>query len=238
MRVLPVVITALSLAAATGCSNDPQRVAGEARPAGALSTTVPAGATAPTAPSSLTAPSPTASTPTSASARPATTSPRPATTQHSRTAGQTSAIRRTDWPNVNLMGLDLMDLGDTRFRDGTASSGANHCTMLPGGARPAYAQFLTEEPANSPATEDALILIECGSDGMQQALVPVQLGHDQARNALGTIEADTPTGPDTRMTFISYTIEQGTIVTTVRKPDGTKETRRYRFDGGTRWVRS
>ena len=41
-----------------------------------------------------------------------------------------------------------------RFRNGKASSGAVNCTMLPGGARPAYAEFLTEEPANSPVTED------------------------------------------------------------------------------------
>ena len=109
--------------------------------------------------------------------------------------------------------------------------------MLPGGARPVYAEYLTEEPANSPATEDALILLECGSDGMDQALIPVGLGSGQARNAVGFIRADPPTGPGERMTFTAYAVERGTIVTTVRKPGGGTETRRYRFAGGTTWER-
>jgi hypothetical protein len=131
-----------------------------------------------------------------------------------------------------------MGFGDARFRDGEASSGANNCTMLPGGARPAYAEYLTEEPANSPVTEDALILIECGSDGLDQALVPVKLvagGTD--RFAVGFIRADRATGPGKRMTFTSYRVRDGEIVTTVRKADGKEETRRYRFGGGTRWDR-
>ena len=131
-----------------------------------------------------------------------------------------------------------MSLGDTVFRDGRASSGANNCTMLPGGVRPAYAEYLTEEPASSPVTEDALILIECGSDAMDQALVPVQVGFDQrTRHAVGFIKAYRPTGPGRRMTFLSYGVDRGEIVTTVRKADGTEETRRYRFAGGTSWER-
>lgn len=153
-------------------------------------------------------------------------------------ASQTSVIRTTDWPNVKLENLGFMSLGDLQFRNGRASSGANNCTMLPGGARPAYAEYLTEEPASAPVTEDALILIECGSDAMDQALVPVQLGFDQkTRHAVGFIKADRPTGPGKRMTFLSYGVDRGQIVTTVRKTDGTQETRRYRFAGGTTWER-
>ena len=80
-----------------------------------------------------------------------------------------------------LPAVAVMDLGDLRFRDGKASAEANNCTMLPGGARPAYAEFLTEEPAGNPVTEDALVLVECGSDGMDQALVPVKLGAEARR---------------------------------------------------------
>ena len=156
----------------------------------------------------------------------------------SAVAQRTSVIRTTDWPNVKLVGLDFMSLGDLQFRNGRASSGANNCTMLPGGAKPAYAEYLAEEPASAPVTEDALILIECGSDSMDQALVPVQLGFDQkTRQAVGFIKADRPTGPGKRMTFLSYGVEGRQIVTTVRKTDGTQETRRYRVAGGETWER-
>jgi hypothetical protein len=139
---------------------------------------------------------------------------------------------------VTLADLGFMELGDLEFRNGKASSGPNNCTMLPGGARPVYAEFLTEEPANSPVTEDALVLIECGSDGLDQALVPVQLGYDQkTRQASGFIKADIPSGPDRRMTFTSYRVEGRLIVTTVRKADGSRETRRYRSGGGGTWER-
>jgi hypothetical protein len=110
--------------------------------------------------------------------------------------------------------------------------------MLPGGARPAYAEYLAEEPAESPITEDALVLIECGSDGLDQVLVPVQLGFDQTtRQARGLVRADRPAGPDKRMTFLSYSVRDSVIVTTVRKTDGSRETRRYRFGGGQSWDR-
>ncbi|MBB3100937.1 hypothetical protein FHR83_008664 [Actinoplanes campanulatus] len=91
--------------------------------------------------------------------------------------------------------MTFMDFGDTRFRGGTASSGANNCTMLPGSAQPAYAEYLADEPADSPVTEDAVVLVECGSDGMDQALIPVKLAYDQkSRNAVGFIKADPPPG--------------------------------------------
>ena len=39
------------------------------------------------------------------------------------------------------------------------------CTILPGGAQPVYAEFVVEEPANEPSTEDALVLVELGNPG-------------------------------------------------------------------------
>ncbi len=230
MRALPLLITALSASILTGCASSPQNVAGEAGPAGAPSQT--AGATVTSSPAASVSTSPAASTPApSDTIRPVKSTPTPTRTP-------TSVIRKTDWANVTLGNLGFMGFGDTTFRNGKASSGANNCTMLPGGAKPAYAEYLTEEPANSPVTEDALILIECGSDGMDQALVPVKLGFDlKTRETLGFIRADRPTGPSNRMTFTSYTVEGQVIVTTVRKTDGSTETRRYRFGGGNTWER-
>jgi hypothetical protein len=201
------MITVVVVSILTGCTSRPENLEGDAGPAGAPSETATVSASA---------------------ASPTTSS----------TSDLSSGIRRTDWANVTLVNLSFMGLGDTTFRNGSASSGANNCTMLPGGAQPAYAEYLTEEPANSPVTEDALILIECGSDGMDQALVPVKLGYDQkAREAIGFIAADPPTGPNNRMMFTSYSVESQVIVTTVRKADGKTETRRYRFDGSDSWVR-
>ncbi|MGX6604987.1 hypothetical protein ACWKSP_23075 [Micromonosporaceae bacterium Da 78-11] len=231
MRKRTLAIAVFTLSGLAGCAAEPVNVAGDAGPAGAPSMSVTASTTPTTSPTVAT---PSAVTSTEPVAEPTrSVSPTP-------TSGRTSAIRRTDWPNTTLTGLTFMDFGTARFRDGTASSsGPVECTMLPGGARPAYAEYLAEEPANSPTTEDALILVECGSDGMDQALVPVQLSYDQkSRHTVGFIPADTPTGPNNRMTFTSYTVESGTIVTTVRKTDGSKEMRRYRFDGGTSWERA
>jgi len=213
------MIAAASVSTLVGCAAGPEQVAGRAGPAGVAPTTVSAPASASTGPVTE-----------------ATTTPR---TSASPVAERTSTIRKTDWSNVIIKNLDFLGLGDAHFRGGKASSGATTCTMLPGAARPAYAEYLTEEPANSPVTEDALVLIECGVDDMQQALVPVQLGFDRkSRNAVGLIEADIPTGPDHWMTFTSYTVQRGSIVTTVRTTDGGKETRRYRFAGGARWKRA
>jgi hypothetical protein len=142
---------------------------------------------------------------------------------------QNSEIRNTDWRNVTILGL--LDLGNVRFRNGVGGL----CRMLPGGAKPAYGHFINEEPASKPSTEDALVLVECGdSDPTDQALVPVQVDGAK-RIAVGAIEQDTPTGPGPRMTFVSYEIQSGgTIVTTVRMPDGKVETRRYAW-GGNGW---
>ena len=130
-----------------------------------------------------------------------------------------------------------MNVGDLQFRDGRATSGPTVCEMLPGAAQPVYADFLTEEPAIAPATEDALILIECGRDSVDQALIPVQLSFSQQHpGEYGFIRAD-PRTEEGRMTFLSYAVQNGAVVTTVRKADGTTERRRYLFDGGDTWAR-
>ncbi|MET0426616.1 MAG: hypothetical protein ABW046_22305 [Actinoplanes sp.] len=224
MRALPLILVALPLAALTACADPgPVSVAGEAGPAGSPSTRA---GTVPVTPSVTPG-----STPPSTPAAPSVTP------SSSRPAAGKGPIRDTGWADVTLAGL--WQYGKVTFKDGKAASGPDNCTMLPSGARPAYAEFLTEEPADSPVTEDALILIECGSDMQQQLLVPVKVGFNQkTREAIGFIRADAPKGPDNRMTFTSYTVQGETIVTTVRKTDGSKETRRYRFAGGTAWERT
>ena len=133
---------------------------------------------------------------------------------------------------------DLSRYGEIAFTHGKAAQGAENCNMLPGEARPHYADYLAEEPASSPATENALVLIDCGSDMQQQMLVPVQLGYDQkTRQAVGVIKADPPPRPGKSMTFTSYRVVKGVIVAEVRKADGSTETRRYRFGGGNTWDR-
>jgi hypothetical protein len=216
MRATLFVVAVLGLATATGCSSHVQRRDGDAAPAGSPSQT----------PSALpTATSP-ALTPT---ARPPSS---PSTVKTS--AGRQSGIRGTDWKNVTIRGL--LNLGDVTFHGGQAHLGYNNCTMLPNAAKPAYADFIAEEPADSPSTEDALVLVECGGDGLDQALIPVQMS-GTGRAAFGAIEADIPTRPDRRMTFTSYHLDRGTIVTTVKRADGGTEIRRYAGNGGSSWVR-
>jgi hypothetical protein len=226
MRAFSTVIAALGLCALTGCVASPTRLDGQASPAGITTPAVSAAPSTATAPPVATSPSP---------SRDGTPDPVPGRT------GTTSVIRGTDWPDVNLRGVSFLDLGDLRFRGGEVTAGTSRCVMLPGGARPAYGEYLTEEPADSPVTEDALVLVECGQEenangagGNErvQALVLVQLGHDQkTRNARGHIRADDA------MTFLSYRIDGEDIVTGVRTAGGRTENRRYRFAGGSTWER-
>ena len=240
MRVLPVAVAVLHLTALAGCATGPESVAGDAGPAGAPPEIASAAVATPSP--SLPAPDP-ASPPASAPSSQRTSSPAsPSASASASAAASASApppaktIRDTDWADVKL--ADLPQYGDLAFSGGKASKGANNCHMLPGGARPYYAEYLAEEPANSPVTEDALILIDCGSDMQQQMLVPVQLGYDRkTRQAVGFIKADPPPAADKSMTFTSYRVEKGVIVTEVRKADGSTETRRYRFGGGNSWDR-
>ncbi|MFF5172565.1 hypothetical protein ACFY3U_08030 [Micromonospora sp. NPDC000089] len=246
MRSLLLSTTALSLSLLTTCTTGPQNVTGDAGPAGVPVATV-SGPTASTpagpdasvgSPRQRGTGAPAGSSTAGTGAGPTAPTARPKPTGVP-SSSRTSVIRKTDWANMTLRSLSYMGFTDATFRDGRASAGANNCTMLPGGAQPVYAEYLTEEPASSPVTEDALILIECGSDAMEQALVPVQVGFDQrTRQARGLIVADPTPGPNRRMTFTSYRVEGGTIVTTVRKADGGSEVRRYRNDGGDTWTRS
>jgi hypothetical protein len=217
MRAFPTAIATVSLCALTGCMTSPQRLDGQASPAGIRSPAVSVRPSAAAAPPSAPA------APPASPSRAATSDPASGET------GTTSIIRRTDWANVSLRGVSFMDQGDLRFRDGTAKN----CSMLPGGAEPAYGEYLTEEPADSPVTEDALVLVECGAgDDRVQALVMVQIGYDRkTRNAGSFIQADDA------MTFLSYRIDGNDIITTLRKADGGTESRRYRFAGGTTWER-
>ena len=150
---------------------------------------------------------------------------------------QPGRIRGTDWRNAAVRGLKFcLEVVDdvVEFRNG--SNGLDiPCKILPGGASPVYAEFLVEEPANRPATEDALVLVELGNPdaARRQALVPVALGADgRTLIAWPAIEGDqsSPMG-DQVMTFTSYHVEQEVVVATVKTLDGTPETRRYRQAG-------
>ena len=156
----------------------------------------------------------------------------------------TDAIRDVDWREATVRDLDFCGVpdADVKFRDGTDGNDIP-CVILPGKARPAYADFLTEEPANAPKTEDALVLVELGNPGAarRQALVPVQLGHDgRTLNARPAIEGDEPSPAGDRvMTFTAYRVENDrTVTATVRTLAGRTETRRYRqADGTPTWER-
>jgi hypothetical protein len=159
----------------------------------------------------------------------------PATAGSGR-SGQSGQIRRTDWRNASIRGLEFCGEidGVVEFRNG--SNGADiPCRILPGAAPPVYAEFLVEEPANRPATEDALVLVELGNQdaARQQALVPVAMGADgRALIAWPVIKGDPPSpAGDKVMTFTAYRIEREIVVATVKRLDGTVETRRYRQNG-------
>lgn len=164
----------------------------------------------------------------------ATASP-PATPGSGR-SGQPGQIRQIDWSNASIQGLDFCGENDdvVKFRDGSNGNDIP-CVILPGAARPVYAEFLVEEPANRPATEDALVLVELGNQdaARQQALVPVAIGADgRTLIAWPVIKGDPPSPMgDKVMTFMAYRIEQYIVVATVKRLDGTVETRRYRQGG-------
>lgn len=197
----------------------------------------------PTAPeSSGPAPSSPATSATPAPESPSAAAPASAAAPVSEDASDD--IRDTDWRNATLRDLDFCGVpdADVKFRDGTDGNDIP-CVILPGGARPAYADFLTEEPADAPRTEDALVLVELGTQGAarRQALVPVQLGTGgRTLNARPAIEGDEPSpAGDKVMTFTAYRVEDDrTVTATVRTLAGRTETRRYRqADGTPTWER-
>ncbi len=219
-----VLTLSVLLVLVAGCTSEPDRVPGTAAPVGDASS----GPTRPAAPPSTTdRPSP----PPSATTRPAAGSSWTSST--SRPA--TDRIRRTDWADVTIRGLSFCgQSGDAaRFRNG--SNGFDiPCRILPGGATPVYADFLTEEPASAPATEDALVLVELGNPqaARRQALVPVQISADgRTWRARPVIVGDQPNATgDRAMTFESYRVDdaKNQVIATVKRLDGGTETRRYR----------
>ncbi|MET7704954.1 hypothetical protein [Micromonospora sp. NPDC005413] len=231
MRGKLLVGVVLSLTVATGCTSPIDRVGGDAAPAGS-----PSGGTSPPSPSATSGSGPSApATRESTTGTPATRTSGPGT--------QVSEIRRTDWRNAVIRNLGFCGESDgsVTFRNG--SNGFDvPCRILPGGARPVYAEFVVEEPANAPSTEDALVLVELGNPdaARQQALVPVQLSDNgRGRYAWPVIKGDAPSPAGDRvMTFVSYRVVGQDVQATVRKLDGGTETRRWRkADGSGNWER-
>ncbi len=190
--------------------------------------------TTPVAPPSPPSPPASASGPAAPPSTGAATPP-PSTPGSART-GRPSQIRQVDWRNASIQGLDFCGENDdvVQFRNGTNGNDIP-CVILPAGARPVYAEFLVEEPANRPATEDALVLVELGNQdaARRQALVPVAVAADgRALIAWPVIMGDEPSPMgDKVMTFTAYRVEQNVVVATVKRLDGTVETRRYRQGG-------
>ncbi|MEU7750369.1 hypothetical protein [Micromonospora sp. NPDC049171] len=223
MRGKLLVGVALSVTVGAGCTPSVDRVAGDAGPAGSA-----AGSASPSAPSA----------PTTASSGPGT----PTAGSTSGPAPQGGEIRQTDWPNAVIRKLGFCESDDSVvFRNG--SNGFDvPCRILPGGAQPVYGEFIVEEPANAPSTEDALVLVELGNPNAarRQALVPVQLSDNgRGRYAWPVIRGDQPgSGVDQVMTFVSYRLVGQNVEATVRTLDGGTETRRWRkADGSGNWER-
>lgn len=234
MRITVVLGVVLMLA--TACTVQPDRQPGLAAPVGDPSRPAVTATPTPTATPTATA---TAALPgkpgrdVGSSASPARTSA--GVTQDRSVSGRRPAeIRRTDWANVTVHDLSFCGESDpaVRFRGG--SNGLDiPCLMLPRGAKPVYAEFITEEPANAPSTEDALVLVELGNPdaARQQALVPIQIDFDgRTRNARSVIRGDRPSAAgDKAMTFTSYRVDDANhVIATVKTLDGKTETRRYR----------
>ncbi|KAB1928901.1 hypothetical protein [Micromonospora noduli] len=233
MRGNLLVGAMLTLTFVAGCTSPVKRVGGDAGPAGS-----PSASASPSASSAPATGSAGPSTPATRSATPGAPS-----TRTSRPAAPVSEIRRTNWPNAVIRGLKFCGESDDSvvFRNG--SNGLDiPCRILPNGARPVYAEFIGEEPANAPSTEDALVLVELGNPdaARRQALVPIQLSYDgRERYARPIILGDnsSPSG-DRVMTFVSYRVVGETVQATVRKLDGGTETRRWRMvDFAGNWER-
>ncbi|MGC4838147.1 hypothetical protein ACLQ3D_26945 [Micromonospora vinacea] len=234
MRGNLLVGAMLTVAFVAGCTSAVERVGGDAAPAGSPSTSA-----SPPSPSASSAPATGSTSPSAPATRSAT--PGAPATRTSRPAAPVSEIRRTDWPNATIRNLGFCGESDSVvFRNG--SNGLDiPCRILPNGARPVYAEFITEEPANAPSTEDALVLVELGNidAARRQALVPVQLADGGGRHAWPVILGDdsSPSG-DRVMTFVSYRVVGEDVQATVRKLDGGTETRRWRkADGSGNWKR-
>ncbi|MGW5559609.1 hypothetical protein ACWER9_20610 [Micromonospora sp. NPDC003944] len=231
MRATLLLGVTLTLTVVAGCTSPVDRVGGDAAPAGFASASA----------------SPSASSvPATPSAGPSASASRSSGAPATRTSGppaRVSEIRRTDWPNAVIRDLDFCGESDDSVTFRSGSNGLDvPCRILPGDARPVYAEFLVEEPANAPSTEDALVLVELGNPGAarQQALVPVQLAYNgRDRQARPIIEGDEPSPSGDRvMTFVSYRVVGQNVQATVRTLDGGTETRRWRkVDFAGNWER-
>lgn len=174
MRDELLVGVVLSLTFATGCTSSADSLGGDAATSGSSSES--ANLTSPFAPSA-------------------------SATGSSEPGAEASEIRRTDWANAVIRNLSFCGESDdsVAFRNG--SNGFDvPCRILPDGAQPVYAEFIVEEPANAPSTEDALVLVELGNPGAarQQALVPVQLSDGgSGRYAWPSSRETTPARPAT-----------------------------------------
>ncbi|MEU7800257.1 hypothetical protein AB0B10_13370 [Micromonospora arborensis] len=164
-------------------------------------------------------------------------------TSLSAPSASASEIRQTDWANAVIDKLSFCGESDdsVEFRNG--SNGFDvPCRILPDGAQPVYAEFIVEEPANAPSTEDALVLVELGNPNAarRQALVPVQLSDNgSGRYAWPVILGDDSSASgDRAMTFISYQVVGEHVEATVRNLDGSTENRRWRkYNGSGNWER-
>ncbi|MFY1616021.1 hypothetical protein [Micromonospora sp. WMMD736] len=236
MRYRTLASMALSLSMITACAPATERLDGDAAPAGSASPS--ASAADPSASSAAATGSP---RPSGSASR--TSGPTASATPTSGSGAQPTGIRRTDWPNAVIRDLSFCGESDdsVRFRNG--SNGFDvPCTMLPGGARPVYAEFVVEEPANAPSREDALVLVELGNPGAarRQALVPVQLSDDgRGLQAYPVIQGDAPSADGQQvMRFTSYRVVGEHVEATVRRLDGGSETRRWRkVDFAGNWER-
>ncbi|MFG2050810.1 hypothetical protein ACGFIW_25680 [Micromonospora sp. NPDC048935] len=233
MRGKLLVGVALTVTVGAGCTPSVERLAGDAGPAGPA-----AGSASPSVPGAPTTASSGSGTPAAGS-----TSPAAPVAGTSGPDTQVSAIRQTDWPNAVIRKLGFCGESDdsVAFRNG--SNGFDvPCRILPGGAQPVYGEFIVEEPANAPSTEDALVLVELGNPNAarRQALVPVQLSDNgRGRYAWPVIRGDQPgSGGAQVMTFASYRLVGQNVEATVRTLDGGTETRRWRkADGSGNWER-
>ncbi|MGC4879108.1 hypothetical protein ACLQ26_22970 [Micromonospora sp. DT43] len=232
MRDRILIGAALGLTLVAGCTPSTDRIGGDAAPAGSPSASA---SPVPSASSVAVTGSPAPSESANGTARPTASA-----TRARGSGAPPTGIRGTDWRNVVISGLAFCGESDTvRFRNG--SNGLDvPCTILPRGAQPVYAEFVVEEPAIAPSTEDALVLVELGNPGAwrRQALVPVQLSYNgRDRYARPVIRGDAPSGGKV-MTFTSYRVVGQDVEATVRRLDGGTETRRWRkvdFDGN--WER-
>ncbi|MET7668929.1 hypothetical protein [Micromonospora luteifusca] len=226
MRDELLIGVALSLTFATGCTSSAGSLGGDTAASGSSSDSA--------SPTSLSASS-ASTTGSGGPSAPATSTADP--------GAAASEIRRTDWPNAVIGNLSFCGESDdsVAFRNG--SNGFDvPCRILPDGAQPVYAEFIVEEPANAPSTEDALVLVELGNPNAarRQALVPVQLSDNgSGRYAWPVILGDESSASGDRvMTFISYQVVGQHVEATVRKLDGSTENRRWRkYNGSGNWER-